>query len=284
MQKLAVSVIYLFLCQNSQRLKPSRRGLEKLLEDHPLIVGFEFRRKDLRDPIPIKKLQTLKGAKLEAVLRRGKYLILQTDKGSVLSHLGMTGSWRAGDDSESRTHDHLSIEFSNGLRLIYHDPRRFGILDWLDGEWDQHPRLKNLGPEPLGGKFLVQDFWALLKTRQSPIKIVVMDASVVVGVGNIYASEALFRAGIRPGRKSAKVSKEEAQRLVSAIREVLGEAILAGGSTISDYVQANGDRGNFQKAFFVYDRKGKECRNCGSPVKWQVHSGRSSYFCPKCQR
>lgn len=261
-----------------------RRGLAKLLEDQPSIVGFNFRRKDLRDPIPIKKIQALKGAKLQAVLRRGKYLILQTEKGSLLSHLGMTGSWRVGDSSEPRAHDHVSIEFSNGLHLIYHDPRRFGILDWLDGEWAQHPRLKNLGPEPLEGNFLPETFWALLKSRQSPIKNVVMDASVVVGVGNIYASEALFRAGIRPSRKAAKVSKEEAQKLVMAIREVLAEAITAGGSSISDYVQANGDQGSFQKKFFVYDREGEACRNCGTVIRWQVHAGRSSYFCSKCQR
>lgn len=262
-----------------------RRGLEKILEDHPKIEGFQFNRKDLRDPIPIKKIQNLVGATLEAVLRRGKYLILQTEKGSLLSHLGMTGSWRVESSKEdSRTHDHLAIQFSTGLRLVYHDPRRFGILDWLDGDWSLHPRLKNLGPEPLEDQFLVDPFWAILKSRQSPIKNVVMDASVVVGVGNIYASEALFRAGVRPGRRAAKVSKVEAGKLVQAIREVLSEAIVAGGSSISDYVQANGDQGSFQNRFFVYDREGEDCRNCGSPVRWQIHAGRSSYFCPKCQR
>lgn len=261
-----------------------RRGLETLLAGAPVIEKFEFRRADLRDVIPVDKIRRLEGAALKRVSRRAKYLLFETDRGTLISHLGMTGSWRASTPGDERTHDHFFIQFAGGLRLAYHDPRRFGILDWLDGELERHPRFHHLGPEPWNEKFETDALWALCKARSSPIKNTLMDATVVVGVGNIYASEVLHRVGVRPGRRSNKITRNEAASLVTAVREVLAEAITAGGSSISDYVQANGESGSFQLRFKVYDREGQPCRECGTPIRRQVHAGRSSYYCPRCQR
>lgn len=260
-----------------------RAGLQKLLVDRPVIQKFEFHRKDLRDPIPIKRIRALEGHRIDEVLRRSKYLLFRTEAGYLLSHLGMTGSWRAAQDSDRRSHDHVAIRFDNGLKLVYRDPRRFGILDWADVP-ETHPRFVELGPEPLSDAFSADLLWERLRGREAPVKNILMSAETVVGVGNIYASEALFRAGIRPTRLGGKVRRDECARLVDVIRDVLREAIAAGGSSISDYVQASGETGLFQSSFRVYDRAGEPCVSCATQIRKQVIGGRSSYYCPKCQR
>lgn len=263
-----------------------RRGLETLLADKPVIRRFEFARKDLRDPMPIRKLKSLEGQSVQAVLRRSKYLFFAAETGGILSHLGMTGSWRTADETRvpPGQHDHVRIEFENGLSLIYRDPRRFGVLDWAKDLISAHPRLDQLGPEPLEPEFSPDYFRMKTRSHHSPIKNILMNAKVVVGVGNIYASEILFRSGVRPGRSSERVTAAEAARVVAFTKEVLSEAIAAGGSSISDYVDASGDQGGFQNHFRVYDRAGRPCPSCGTPIRREVHAGRSSFFCPRCQR
>ncbi|MBX3040857.1 MAG: bifunctional DNA-formamidopyrimidine glycosylase/DNA-(apurinic or apyrimidinic site) lyase [Bdellovibrionaceae bacterium] len=263
-----------------------RRGLETLLLDQPVIRRFEFARKDLRDPIPVRQLRSLEGQAIRAVLRRSKYLFLAAETGGVLSHLGMTGSWRTATDPKvlPGPHDHVRIEFETGLTLIYRDPRRFGVLDWAKDLTSAHPRLDLLGPEPFDPAFSPEYLHQKARTHRSPIKNLLMNAKIVVGVGNIYASEILFRAGVRPGRSSERVTAVEAARIKAFTTEVLAESIAAGGSSISDYVDASGDQGGFQNHFRVYDRAGKPCLACGTPIRRDVHAGRSSFFCPRCQR
>lgn len=262
-----------------------RRGLEELLKEHPALTKIELKRKDLRDPIPVKKVQSLVGQKILRIERRAKYLLLKTPQGSLLSHLGMTGTWRAAPSGEERDHDHIYLYFSNGLRLAYRDPRRFGCFDFVaPGQESSHAKLKSLGYEPLAASFTGEVLWKKLRGKMLAIKVAIMDQKIVVGVGNIYASEALFRAGIRPSTKSVKVSHEKCERLVKAIKEVLTEAVAAGGSSISDYAQASGERGDFQNCFRVYGREGELCLVCNTPISAQVLGMRSTYWCSSCQK
>lgn len=260
-----------------------RRGLEKILVEKPVVEDVRFHRRDIRDPIPTKKIRAMVGQPITSVERRGKYLLFRTPAGFLLSHLGMTGSWRAAAQSNPKDHDHFEIHFGNRLKLVYRDPRRFGILDW--GQDPRvHPRLATLGPEPFAEEFNSESLWQALHRRAAPVKNILMDPEVVVGVGNIYASEVLFRAGLRPSRPGRRLTKSECAKLPPLIRDVLGEAIEAGGSSISDYVQANGESGDFQSRFRVYDREGQPCVVCGHSIRRQVLGGRSSFFCSKCQR
>jgi formamidopyrimidine-DNA glycosylase len=262
-----------------------RKGLEEILKDHPAISKIELKRKDLRGPIPVKKVQSLVGQKINSIERRAKYLLLKTSAGSLLSHLGMTGTWRVAVIGDERTHDHIYLHFSNGLRLAYRDPRRFGCFEFVAiGEEETHVKLKSLGYEPLAESFTGEALWQKLRGKIVALKIAIMDQKIVVGVGNIYASEALFRAGIRPTTKAFKVSRDKCERLVAAIKEVLTEAIAAGGSSISDYEQATGESGYFQKRFRVYDRAGEKCVVCKTPISAQVLGGRSTYWCSSCQK
>ena len=204
----------------------------------------------------------------------------------MLSHLGMTGSWRQGEESaraEGLLHDHVRMTFADGRQLIFNDPRRFGYLDWVTGDEKSNAFLKHLGPEPLSEDFSGERLFRLLRKRKAAIKVLLMDQRIVVGVGNIYASESLFRAKVRPSRQGAKVTREECERIVASIREVLAEAIEAGGSTISDYRHADGSSGGFQDRFRVYDRKGQPCLVCGKKVSSRVMGGRSTYWCASCQ-
>lgn len=262
-----------------------RKGLEDILKKKPEITKIELMRKDLRDPIPVKKVQSLVGQKVTSVERRAKYLLLKTPAGSLLSHLGMTGTWRLALPGDERLHDHIYLHFSGGLRLAYRDPRRFGVFDFVaHGEEDKHPKLKVLGYEPLSEAFTGEVLWRKFRGKAAAVKVAIMDQKIVVGVGNIYASEALFRAGIRPTTKAVKVSLEKCERLVFAIKEVLLESIAAGGSSISDYEQFSGESGYFQQRFKVYDRKGDKCVVCGTLVCAQTLGGRSTYWCSRCQK
>jgi formamidopyrimidine-DNA glycosylase len=262
-----------------------RKGLEEILKDHPVLERIELKRKDLRDPIPVRKVQSLVGQKITAIERRAKYLLLKTAQGSLLSHLGMTGTWRAAVLGDERDHDHIYLHFAGGLRLAYRDPRRFGIFDFVAlGEEAKHPKLKILGYEPLTDAFTGEALWNKLRGKTVGIKIAIMDQKIVVGVGNIYASETLFRAKIRPTTPAFKLSREKCDRLVDAIKKVLRESIAAGGSTISDYEQFSGDSGYFQNRFEVYDREGEKCVVCGGKIRAQILGGRSTYWCSNCQK
>lgn len=262
-----------------------RRGLEEALRRKPKIIKFEFNRKDLRDPMPIRQIQKLVGEVITSIERRAKYLVLRTEKGSLLSHLGMTGTWREAKPGEERLHDHIYIHFEGGLRLAYRDPRRFGILDFIEvGKDDEHPRLKHLGFEPLTDAFTGEALWKSLRGKAVAIKVAIMDQKIVVGVGNIYASEALFKAGIRPTTASLKVSREKSIQLVKSIQEILQASIAAGGSSISDYEKFSGESGYFQERFNVYDRKDLPCVSCGRKIRAQILGGRNTYWCSTCQK
>lgn len=260
-----------------------RRGLEGILKEQPVLEKIELKRKDLRDPIPAKKISTLIGQPVTAVERRAKYLILWTPKGGMLSHLGMTGTWRVSPQGDERPHDHIYLHFSGGLRLAYRDPRRFGVFDFISRE-KTHPRFVELGPEPLDESFTAQGLWESLRSKKVALKVAIMDQKVVVGVGNIYASEALFASKIKPNLPAFKLSLERAEVLVREIKRILLESIQKGGSSISDFAQASGESGYFQNSFQVYDRAGEPCRVCGKPLKSKVMGGRSTYWCGQCQK
>lgn len=260
------------------------RQIAKKTADHPQIVKFEFKRKDIRDPMPIAQFKKMQGAKILSVKRRAKYILIETDKGGILSHLGMTGSWRIAAQGEELAHDHIYMHLSNGQRWAFRDPRRFGIFETFDIlQQKQNKRLKNLGVEPLESEFTAEHLLKQLKTRNTAIKVALMDQKVVVGVGNIYASEALFLAQIPPSLKASKLKLDKALQLVKAIRKVLTEAIRAGGSSISDFKNADFSDGYFQNKHLVYDRKDLLCVVCETKIKSGVMGGRSTFWCPTCQ-
>lgn len=259
--------------------------LSQILIHQPVIEKFQFNRKDLRDPMPVNELKKMTGAKILEVQRRAKYLLFRTTKGGILSHLGMSGSWRVPDGNDVRVHDHILVHLSNGASLVYHDPRRFGIFETIDLEkLDENKRLRDLGPEPLSETFHADPFYAKIKTRKTAIKTAIMDQKVVVGVGNIYASEALFLAKIHPQKKANRLNIKQASDLVSAIKKVLSRAIEAGGSSISDFRHTDFSMGYFQNQFSVYDRGGLECVVCATKIKTAVVGGRSTFWCQSCQK
>lgn len=260
------------------------RQIAKMTADQPQIIKFEFKRKDIRDPMPIAQFKKMQGAKILAIKRRAKYILIETDKGGILSHLGMTGSWRIAAVGEELAHDHLYMHLSNGQRWAFRDPRRFGIFETFDiSQQKQNKRLKSLGVEPLEKEFTAEHLLAQLKNRNTSLKVALMDQKVVVGVGNIYASEALFKAGISPSLIASKLKLDKALLLVSSIRHILTEAIAAGGSSISDFKNAENSDGYFQHSHLVYDRKDKPCVVCKTKIKSQTMGGRSTFWCPTCQ-
>lgn len=262
-----------------------RRGLVALcplpLRDAQLTLW----RRDLRFPVPASLPDRLAGATLTAIERRAKFLLWHFGDQVLISHLGMTGSWRRGADGPRRRHDHLALRFADGPELIYHDPRRFGYLDLVAREAvARHPWLQPLGPEPWDQAFDARYLQARLRGSRAPIKNRLMDARVVVGVGNIYAAESLFRAGISPLAPAGRIGRQRLARLVHAIRTVLDAAIAAGGSTISDFRQAGGSSGYFQHDFRVYGRAGRPCQQCHGTLRHATLSGRATVWCPRCQR
>lgn len=265
-----------------------RSGLEKQLSEHPTITSVKLMRGDIRFEIPPELPVRLKGQRILGVRRRAKYLLIDTPKAILLSHLGMTGSWRFTDAkvSDADKHDHCYIELSDGRRLAFRDPRRFGMLDLVEpGREEEHPRLKSLGPEPLDSEhFNAGYLFKKSRKRHVAVKAFIMDQKIVVGVGNIYASEALFRARVRPQRLAGRLSQLDCERLVAAIHTVLSEAIVAGGSSIRDYRNASGESGAFQSSHQVYERGGDPCRICGATIRSKVIGGRSTYWCPSCQK
>ena len=244
----------------------------------------ELLRKDLRVPFPSRLQQKVKGQTILGIRRHAKYILFETENYVLLSHLGMTGSWRV-DMTEPQKHDHVVLHFASGQRLIFNDPRRFGILDIVDkAKLPQSRWLKHLGVEPLSSEFDAAFLFKNTRKRKVPIKGFLMDQRQVVGVGNIYASEALFVAKVKPSRPAGRVTQAESALLVSHIQRILREAIRLGGSTIRDYRNSEGQDGSYQKRFLVYDRKGEPCTVCGSPLKAKFIAGRNTYWCTECQR
>ncbi|WP_380874594.1 formamidopyrimidine-DNA glycosylase [Sphingomonas sp. DBB INV C78] len=259
------------------------RGLRPPLEGQRL-VAVDPRRPDLRRPIPADLRQRLTGATVTALGRRAKYGLIETDRGDTLIfHLGMSGSWRT-DPSEIGKHDHLVIDTASGRRLALNDPRRFGSLDLVaTAEIDEFPAFKALGPEPLGPGLTAAHLKAEFAGRIAPVKALLLDQRVVAGLGNIYVCEALHMAKIAPTTAAGRITLAKLAKLVEAIRVVLAAAIEAGGSTLKDYVQPNGELGYFANQWRVYGREGEPCA-CGTIVARRVDGGRSTFFCPKCQR
>jgi formamidopyrimidine-DNA glycosylase len=260
------------------------RGLRASLAGRR-IVGVVQNRLDLRLPLPARLGPRLEGRTLLDVRRRAKFILADLDDANVLIlHLGMSGRLRLDGEPADR-HEHVIFRFDNGCELRFVDPRRFGIIDlWPAAGLADHPLLRHHGLEPLQPEFSGAALLRLLRGRRTALKTALMDQRLVVGVGNIYASEALFRARVSPSRLSLSVGPVRADRIVAAIREVLVEAITAGGSSLRDYVQADGELGSFQRHFRVYDREAQPCLTCGGPIRRSVIGGRSTYWCPRCQR
>ncbi len=231
-------------------------------------------------------LQSLKGAKILEVTRRARYLIIHFDnKKSLILHLGMSGKVTVGHDFKKLKHDHLACEFDNGKWLIFNDARRFGFIDLVETKnLRTHKMLAKLGPEPLSDEFDFSDLKEKLRAKKMNIKTTMMDNEIVVGVGNIYINESLFDSGISPLRDANSLKDSEIKKLISSIKKIIKNAIDLGGSSISDYVTANGDLGNFQNTFKTYGREKLNCLQCSDSITKIKQNGRSSFYCPKCQR
>lgn len=286
-----------------------RRGLQPVLEG-ARIVRVETRRPNLRFPFPENFAERLDGRTITALARRAKYLIMHTNGGpALICHLGMTGSFRIEDGSDSATpgsfhyerprnsaHDHVVFDVVSAAkaphRVVFNDPRRFGFMLFSETAPDEHPMLAGLGVEPTGNALDADLLAALFRNRKSPLKAALLDQRLIAGLGNIYVCEALWRAGLSPLRAAGTIAApgrkaaEQRKRLAEAIREVIAEAIAAGGSSLKDYMHTDGSLGYFQHSFAVYDREGEPCRKPGCPGKVEriVQSGRSTFYCPACQK
>jgi formamidopyrimidine-DNA glycosylase len=264
-----------------------RRGLQRCLPGRTLRT-VELRRPDLRWPMPAARLRALCGMVCDRIERRSKYLLLHFRKAStVLVHLGMSGRLSveaAGAEPTWERHEHWRMAFDGQLARFV-DPRRFGVLDVIDAEdLEHHKLLVQLGPEPLGKGFTPEFLFARTRGRTASLKAFLMDARNVVGVGNIYASEACFGAGLRPTRAAGRLTRAQCGELVAAVRKTLEHAIRKGGTTLRDYIGVDGDAGFFQRELMVYGRDGEPCRVCGTIVRRVVEGARSTFYCPKCQR
>jgi len=260
------------------------RGIAPHLGDRR-VTDVVIRNPKLRWPIPKNLPELLRGQTVRGLQRRAKYLLIAFDHGTLILHLGMSGSLRiqpVGTPAEK--HDHFDLVLDSGQLLRLRDPRRFGAVLWHAGDVMQHPLLAALGPEPLQAEFDGEYLHRATRSRSAAIKLVIMDSHLVVGVGNIYANEALFRAGIRPQLAANKLSLPRCRRLAQDIKEVLQEAIKQGGSTLRDFVHSDGSSGYFQQNYFVYGRTGEPCRECDIPIKQIKQGQRSTFYCPQCQR
>ena len=250
------------------------------------IVRTTVRQAKLRHPVPPDLDGTLNGETVLRCTRRAKYLLVHLPQGILLIHLGMSGSLRiftSGNIPDAGKHDHVEIEFSDGTLLRYHDPRRFGIVSWYPGPEETHPLLQNLAPEPLGNGFTADYLHNALKKRRSPIKSVLMDNKTVVGVGNIYATEALFASAIHPARAATTLTRADCDRLAEAIKTVLQAAIAQGGTTLRDFTQPDGTHGYFAQTLNAYGRSGEPCPRCQRLLQNMTIGGRSTVYCAHCQ-
>lgn len=253
-----------------------------------VITAVETRRADLRFPFPSGFEERLTGRRVAHVGRRAKYLLVELSGGLVLlSHLGMSGRYAIDSEETSGPHDHVLFRIDDGGQVVYSDPRRFGFMDLMDSaQIGENRFLKPLGIEPLGNMLSGDTLSAAFKGKRTPIKAALLDQRIVAGIGNIYACEALYRAGISPRRQAYSVAGKRADRLARAVREVLQDAIAAGGSSLRDFAAADGELGYFQHRFEVYGREGQSCvkQTCDAIIRRIVQSGRSTFFCPVCQR
>ncbi|MBB3331973.1 formamidopyrimidine-DNA glycosylase [Halomonas campaniensis] len=267
-------------------VETTRRGIAPHVEGRE-VSEVIVRQPRLRVPVPTDLVDRPVGARVGALARRAKYLLVPLEgeaPGTLLWHLGMSGSLRIVRIGElPRKHDHIDLVLDDGAILRYHDPRRFGFVDWLAGTPEQDPRLSRLGPEPLSAAFDGERLFSRSRGRRLAVKPFLMDNAVVVGVGNIYAAEALFLAGVDPRRAAGRISRERYERLAGAVKEVLAAAITQGGTTLRDFVGGTGEPGYFKQRLNVYGRDGQPCRRCGGELRLVTLGQRASVFCPRCQ-
>ena len=264
-------------------VETTRRGILPLLGRK--ITSVVIRQPLLRWPVPEGLAQSLPGQHFLDLTRRGKYILARCEQGTLLMHLGMSGRLCMLEQYEpAGKHDHVDIGFDDGKVLRLRDPRRFGAMLWIDCDPRLHPLLAGLGPEPLEAAFDAAYLYAATRGRSVPIKTCIMDSHLVVGVGNIYASESLFRARIHPQTPAKRLTRARCARLVDEIRATLAQALEAGGSSLRDFFGADGNPGYFQQTYFVYGRTGEPCRACGNPIRSIRLGQRSTFFCPTCQR
>jgi formamidopyrimidine-DNA glycosylase len=265
-------------------VETTRRGVDPHVVGRK-IVALAVHEPRLRWRVPDSLPSAVKGQHVRQTGRRAKYILFHLESGTLLLHLGMSGSLRVlPADTPRIVHDHFDMLLDSGVTLRFNDPRRFGSLHYTTGSVDEHPLLSHLAPEPLEDAFNADYLWGITRKRKVAIKQLLMNSSLVVGVGNIYASEALFRARIRPKRQARSLKYEEVTRLARAVRTVLKMAIKVGGTTLRDYVNADGNPGYFRQKLYVYERSGEPCRVCREPVKHFAQGQRSTYYCPVCQK
>ncbi len=264
-------------------VETTRRGLAPHLLGRR-VIALDIRQPRLRWPVPRELQESLPGQRIEAIERRAKYLLVHTEPGSALLHLGMSGSLRVlPAATPPAAHDHLDWRLDTGYVLRYTDPRRFGCQLWQP-RGEVHPLLAGLGPEPLSDAFDGDLLWARSRGRGAAVKLFLMDQAIVVGVGNIYASEALFAAGIHPKRAAGAVSRQRYARLADEVKRILAHAIARGGTTLRDFIDPDGVPGYFEQELFAYGRAGEPCRVCGTSIRASVIGQRSTFHCPRCQR
>jgi len=262
-------------------VETTRRGIDPFLREQR-ITRVIVRERRLRWPIS-EQVSHLQGRRILDLSRRGKYLLMRLDRGNLIWHLGMTGSMKILPvGSAPETHEHVEMQMANGHALKFRDPRRFGACLYTEQDPLQHRLLLNLGPEPLGDAFDADYLYRKCRNRSAAIKTVIMNSHIVAGVGNIYASEALFLAGIRPTRPAGRISRPRISKLVTSIQQILMAAIEQGGTTLRDFTQADGNPGYFSQSLMVYGNR-ESCRVCGKKIKHIVQGQRTSYYCPGCQ-
>lgn len=265
-------------------VETTRRGLAPLVVNQRITTAI-VRNHALRLPVPRALPRLVAGATITAIGRRGKYLLFDCGSGTLILHLGMSGRlWIMNHPTPPEPHDHFDLLLDSGMVVRLRDPRRFGLVLWGNGDPLRHALLAGIGPEPLGPDFNGDWLYRVTRNRKAAIKLALMDGHVVAGVGNIYANEALFRAGINPRQPAHRIGLERCQRLADKIRETLELAIGAGGSSVRDYVGSDGMAGSFQSQFMVYDRAGESCHRCRAPVRGIRQGQRSTFYCPRCQR
>ena len=265
-------------------VETTRRGLINAMEG-VRIERAVVRERRMRQPISRALPKCVEGQTIRALTRRAKYLLIDCGTGTLIVHLGMSGRlWLVDRDTPVEKHDHFDLVLANGKTVRLRDPRRFGLVLWQTGDVLTHKILASLGPEPLSVDFNGAALYNAIRKRSSAIKLVIMDSHVVVGVGNIYASEALFRAGISPRIAARRLTRARCELLANTIRQTLSEAITAGGSSIRDYVGSDGMAGNFQSNFSVYDREDQPCKRCSTLIKRLQQGQRSTFYCTVCQR
>ena len=265
-------------------VETTRRGIEPHIENNK-VSKVILRRKTLRWPITPALSKDLPGETIQSVSRRGKYLLLATQKGCLLIHLGMSGSLRIVESSRAAAkHDHVDVVFANNKVLRYTDPRRFGCILWETEPIEAHSLLASLGPEPLEDNFHTDYLFKKSRRRNVAVKTFIMDSKVVVGVGNIYANESLFLAGISPKRSAGKISKPRYEKLVECIQQVLQQAIDVGGTTLKDFTGSDGEPGYFAQSLHVYGRRGEPCYGCNGTLKEIRQGQRSTVYCSQCQK